>query len=63
MTDSRCGVADVLAGITAASDAGLPVKINTVVRRGVNDGPGLKDLVDPAERFRPLLRTAPEQGA
>lgn len=28
----------VLAGIEAAAEAGLPVKINTVVQRGVNDG-------------------------
>jgi GTP 3',8-cyclase len=52
MTDSRFGVADVLAGIDAALAAGLgPVKINTVVRRGVNDGPGLQRLLDLAEHF------------
>jgi cyclic pyranopterin phosphate synthase len=28
---------DVLTGITAATDAGLPLKLNTVVMRGVND--------------------------
>ena len=38
MSDSRASLASVLAGIDAARDAGLaPVKINTVVRRGVND--------------------------
>jgi len=53
MTDSRFGVADVLAGIDAAAAAGLgPIKINMVVRRGVNDGPGLAGLLDMAEHFR-----------
>jgi GTP 3',8-cyclase len=53
MTDSRFDVADVLAGIDAAQDAGLgPVKINTVVRRGVNDGPELRGLLDLAGHFR-----------
>ncbi|MDY6996023.1 MAG: GTP 3',8-cyclase MoaA [Actinomycetota bacterium] len=53
MSDTRYRVADVLAGITAAADAGLaPVKINTVVQRGVNDGPGLRHLVDLAGHFR-----------
>ncbi|MFQ5737554.1 MAG: GTP 3',8-cyclase MoaA [Acidobacteriota bacterium] len=41
--------ADVLAGIEAAQEAGLvPVKINTVVQRGVND----HTLVDLARHFR-----------
>lgn len=31
-------LSDVLAGIAAARDIGLPVKINTVVMRGINDG-------------------------
>lgn len=31
-------VASVLAGIEAAQNAGLPVKVNTVVQRGVNEG-------------------------
>jgi cyclic pyranopterin phosphate synthase len=53
MSDSRFGVADVLAGIDAAAAAGLgPIKINTVVRRGVNDGPGLVGLLEFAGRFR-----------
>ncbi len=39
MTDTDYSVRDVLDGISAAADAGLgPVKINTVVRRGLNDG-------------------------
>ena len=38
MNDTRVPVATVLAGIEAAAAAGLaPVKINAVVRRGVND--------------------------
>ncbi len=39
MSDTAISVARVLEGIEAASDAGLgPVKVNMVVRRGVNDG-------------------------
>lgn len=37
MSDAACGVGTVLEGIAAASAAGLPVKVNTVVRRGLND--------------------------
>jgi GTP 3',8-cyclase len=38
MSDTRVPVGRVLAGIDAAHDAGLaPVKINMVVRRGIND--------------------------
>jgi cyclic pyranopterin phosphate synthase len=38
MNDVEFGVMGVLEGIEAAADAGLgPIKINTVVRRGVND--------------------------
>jgi GTP 3',8-cyclase len=38
----------VLAGIEAASAVGLPVKVNAVVKRGVNDG----EIVPLAARFR-----------
>ena len=38
----------VLEGIDAAAAAGLPVKVNAVVKRGANDG----DLLALAERFR-----------
>lgn len=38
MSDSHSQVGSVLAGIAAAQRAGLPVKINMVVKRGVNDG-------------------------
>ncbi|MGH2863803.1 MAG: GTP 3',8-cyclase MoaA, partial [Solirubrobacteraceae bacterium] len=49
MSDSRFPIARVLAGIDAAHDAGLsPVKINMVVRRGVND----HCVLEMAEHFR-----------
>jgi GTP 3',8-cyclase len=48
MNDVDFPVSDVLAGIEAAAAAGLPVKVNAVVRRGVNDG----GIVDLAEHFR-----------
>jgi cyclic pyranopterin phosphate synthase len=49
MNDVDFPVARVLEGITAAEAAGLPpVKINAVVRRGVNDG----TVVDLARRFK-----------
>jgi GTP 3',8-cyclase len=45
MSDVKIPVTRVIEGIAAAADAGLtPVKINTVVKRGVNDGQGLLDL-------------------
>jgi cyclic pyranopterin phosphate synthase len=49
MNDVGFPVARVLAGIDAAASVGLtPVKINMVVRRGVNDG----RITEMAERFR-----------
>jgi cyclic pyranopterin phosphate synthase len=49
MSDTRVPLARVLAGIDAALEAGLsPVKINMVVRRGVND----HCVLAMAERFR-----------
>jgi len=49
MSGRRADVAPVLEGIRAAEEAGLsPVKINCVVRRGVND----HTLLDLARRFR-----------
>ncbi len=48
MNDVDFPVARVLSGIDAAADAGLPVKINVVVKRGVNDG----SVVDIARRFK-----------
>ena len=49
MNDAEYPVTQVLAGIDAARDAGLaPVKINTVVKRGVNDG----EILPLARHFR-----------
>jgi GTP 3',8-cyclase len=49
MNDVQFPVARVLEGISAASDAGLgPVKINMVVKRGVND----HSILDMVEHFR-----------
>jgi cyclic pyranopterin phosphate synthase len=49
MNDADFPVARVLEGIEAAADAGFaPIKINTVVKRGVNDG----GIVEMAERWR-----------
>jgi GTP 3',8-cyclase len=49
MTDSELPVTDVLAGIEAAHAAGFgPIKINAVVRRGVND----HTIVELARHFK-----------
>lgn len=48
MSDSRSGVSQVLGGIAAAEEVGLPVKVNTVLKRGVNDS----EIVPLAEHFR-----------
>jgi GTP 3',8-cyclase len=48
MNDVDFPVARVLDGIEAAAAAGLPVKVNAVVKRGQNDG----ELVDLARHFR-----------
>lgn len=48
ISDTRMPVARVLDGIDAAQTAGLAVKVNTVVRRGLNDG----EIVSIAEHFR-----------
>jgi len=49
MTDSELPVTDVLAGIEAAHAAGFgPIKINSVVRRGVND----HTIVELARHFK-----------
>ena len=49
LNDVDFSVERVLDGIDAAAEAGLPVKVNAVVKRGVNDG---EQLVQIAERFR-----------
>ncbi|HZD87971.1 MAG TPA: GTP 3',8-cyclase MoaA [Gaiellaceae bacterium] len=48
MNDVDFPVQRVFEGIEAAAAAGLPVKVNAVVKRGVNDG----DVLALAERFR-----------
>src|SRR2546430_2730064 len=48
MNDADFPVAKVIDAIEAAAAEGLPVKINTVVKRGVND----QDIVRMAERWR-----------
>ncbi len=49
MSDSNVAVATVLSGIDAAQSAGLgPVKVNMVVKRGVNE----REIVPMAEHFR-----------
>jgi len=49
MNDADFAVAKVIEGIEAAADAGLgPVKVNMVVKRGVND----RGIVQMAERWR-----------
>jgi cyclic pyranopterin phosphate synthase len=48
MNDVDFPVARVLDGIEAAAAAGLPVKVNCVVKRGVNDG----EIVPLARHFR-----------
>ena len=49
MNDVDFPVARVLEGIDAAAAAGLPVKVNVVVKRGLNDG----SVLDLARHFRP----------
>ena len=48
MNDVDFPVARVLAGIDAAAEAGLPVKVNVVVKRGLNES----SILDIARRFR-----------
>jgi GTP 3',8-cyclase len=48
MNDVDFPVARVLAGIDAAADAGLPVKVNVVVKRGLNEG----SVLEIAQRFK-----------
>ncbi len=48
LSDTRVELATVLRGIEAATAAGLPVKLNTVLQRGVND----QDLLPLAEFAR-----------
>lgn len=57
MSDVKIPVFRIVQGIAAAADAGLtPVKINTVVRRGTNDGQGILDLAAFGRRHGYLVR-------
>jgi cyclic pyranopterin phosphate synthase len=53
MNDADFSVARVLEGIEAAAAVGLPVKVNAVVKRGVNDD----GIVDMARHFRGTAHT------
>ena len=55
LSDTKVPLDAVLEGISAASAADLPVKLNTVLRRGVNDA-GLLDLVEFARAGGHVLR-------
>jgi cyclic pyranopterin phosphate synthase len=55
LADTRLPLESVLDGIAAAAAAGLPVKLNTVLRKGVNDA-GLLDLVEYARAGGHTLR-------
>ena len=56
MSDTRVDVAVVIDGIAAAREAGLqPVKLNCVIRRGINER-GVLDLVEFARRYDLTLR-------
>jgi cyclic pyranopterin phosphate synthase len=56
MSDSRVKLADVLEGISSAQAAGLhPIKLNCMVRRGVNEG-SILGLVDLARSRGLILR-------
>jgi cyclic pyranopterin phosphate synthase len=56
MSDSRVDLGEVLDGISAAQEAGFsPIKLNCVVRRGMNDG-SIIALVDFARSHGLILR-------
>jgi cyclic pyranopterin phosphate synthase len=56
MGDTKLPLSKVLDGIAAAADAGLaPIKLNTVLRRGMNEA-GLLDLVEFARDGGHVLR-------
>jgi cyclic pyranopterin phosphate synthase len=47
VSDVKIPLARVIKGIAAAADVGLtPVKVNAVIKRGMNDGQGVVDLAD-----------------
>jgi cyclic pyranopterin phosphate synthase len=55
LSDTKVPLRQVLDGITAAQQQGLPIKLNTVLRKGINDG-GLLDLVAFAREHGHTLR-------
>ena len=50
MSDSNYSVTDVLQGISSAIEAGLPVKVNSVIKRGKNES----EIISLVEHFGPL---------
>jgi GTP 3',8-cyclase len=57
MSDVKIPISRVFDGIAAAAEAGLgPVKLNTVVKRGVNDGEGLLDLAEFGRKHGHVVR-------
>jgi cyclic pyranopterin phosphate synthase len=55
LSDTKVPLQQVLDGVEAAKQVGLPIKLNTVLRRGVNDA-GLLELVDYARGHGFTLR-------
>lgn len=55
LSDTVVPLQQVLDGIAAAASEGLPIKLNAVLRRGINDG-GLLELVDYARDHGYTLR-------
>lgn len=50
MSDSNYSVAEVLQGVSSAIDAGLPVKVNSVIKRGKNES----EIITLVRHFGPL---------
>lgn len=50
MSDSNYSVAEVLQGVSSAIEVGLPVKVNSVIKRGKNES----EIINLVEHFGPL---------
>ena len=50
MSDSNYSVSEVLQGVSSAVEAGLPVKVNSVIKRGKNES----EIITLMEHFGPL---------
>ena len=50
MSDSNYSVTEVLQGVSSAIEAGLPVKVNSVIKRGKNES----EIIGLVEHFGPL---------